>query len=258
MTQNIHPLSKLINSVNMRPLDEAFAGRSRSTSFTDSTPTPQPPQAQYFMADESTMEASLSRSAARSTRSRDSMKRSNYGVESLENTISSLNQDSDDQDSLTSRARKNWKKGLAKDMKKDDEDVILESRPSSSSSSSMAPSQEMSPSESRVNLHHDNTQPMTPFSLQSPVLASIASTSRRNSESDFLTDELGSQAIVSGAEEDNEVPSEQLDSSASQLVMPSIKMPSRRPFTDRGKNMGRLKIMIAGDSGMYNVLMLQM
>jgi hypothetical protein len=28
-------------------------------------------------------------------------------------------------------------------------------------------------------------------------------------------------------------------------------MPSRRPFTERGKNMGRLKVLIAGDSGMY-------
>jgi hypothetical protein len=37
--------------------------------------------------------------------------------------------------------------------------------------------------------------------------------------------------------------------SAPQLVMPSIKMPSRRPFTDEGKRMGRLKVLIAGDSG---------
>ncbi|KAK4143645.1 uncharacterized protein C8A04DRAFT_28637 [Dichotomopilus funicola] len=37
--------------------------------------------------------------------------------------------------------------------------------------------------------------------------------------------------------------------SAPQLVMPSIKMPSRRPFTDDGKRMGRLKLLIAGDSG---------
>lgn len=37
--------------------------------------------------------------------------------------------------------------------------------------------------------------------------------------------------------------------SAPQLVMPSIKMPSRRPFTDDGKRMGRLKVLIAGDSG---------
>ena len=37
--------------------------------------------------------------------------------------------------------------------------------------------------------------------------------------------------------------------SAPQLVMPSIKMPSRRPFTTEGKSMGRLKVLVAGDSG---------
>lgn len=37
--------------------------------------------------------------------------------------------------------------------------------------------------------------------------------------------------------------------SVPQLIMPSIKMPSRRPFTEEGKAMGRLKVMIAGDTG---------
>ncbi|KAH8200241.1 hypothetical protein TruAng_005577 [Truncatella angustata] len=37
--------------------------------------------------------------------------------------------------------------------------------------------------------------------------------------------------------------------SAPQLVMPSIKMPSRRPFTELGKSLGRLKLLIAGKSG---------
>ena len=37
--------------------------------------------------------------------------------------------------------------------------------------------------------------------------------------------------------------------SAPQLVMPSIKMPSRRPFTEVGKSMGRLKVLVAGDTG---------
>jgi len=37
--------------------------------------------------------------------------------------------------------------------------------------------------------------------------------------------------------------------SAPQLIMPSIKMPSRRPFTDEGKRLGRVKVLIAGDSG---------
>ncbi|KLU83495.1 hypothetical protein MAPG_02555 [Magnaporthiopsis poae ATCC 64411] len=36
---------------------------------------------------------------------------------------------------------------------------------------------------------------------------------------------------------------------APQLVMPSIKMPSRRPFSPEGKAIGRLKVLIAGESG---------
>ncbi|KAF3937206.1 Septin-4 [Dactylella cylindrospora] len=44
---------------------------------------------------------------------------------------------------------------------------------------------------------------------------------------------------------------ESLDSStlSTQFIMPTIKMPSRRPFTTRGKDVGRLKILVAGDSG---------
>ncbi|KAF8471794.1 Septin-domain-containing protein [Kalaharituber pfeilii] len=34
-----------------------------------------------------------------------------------------------------------------------------------------------------------------------------------------------------------------------QFIMPTIKIPSRRPFTKRGKSIGKLKILVAGDSG---------
>ncbi|EFW98894.1 heat shock protein [Grosmannia clavigera kw1407] len=38
--------------------------------------------------------------------------------------------------------------------------------------------------------------------------------------------------------------------SAPQLIMPSIQMPSRRPFTATGRQLGRLKVLIAGDTGL--------
>lgn len=38
-------------------------------------------------------------------------------------------------------------------------------------------------------------------------------------------------------------------SGAPELVMPSLAMPDRRPFTERGKNMGRLKICVASRKG---------
>jgi hypothetical protein len=76
--------------------------------------------------------------------------------------------------------------------------------------------------------------------------------SRRSSDAGSYMDDLASQAIVSSGEEDRDIGPEMMDSgSAPQLVMPSIKMPSRRPFTERGKNMGRMKILIAGDSGRF-------
>jgi hypothetical protein len=64
-----------------------------------------------------------------------------------------------------------------------------------------------------------------------------------------------SQAITSGGEEEDEeeaVAGSMADArgSALELVMPSLSMPSRRPFTERGKQMGRLKIAVAGANGM--------
>lgn len=66
---------------------------------------------------------------------------------------------------------------------------------------------------------------------------------------DESMDEVSSQAVVSSGDDENEPSSEILDSSP-QLIMPSIRMPSRRPFTEKGKGIGLLKILIAGDSGM--------
>ncbi len=77
---------------------------------------------------------------------------------------------------------------------------------------------------------------------------STSTPSFRPSDDEFM-DEVISQAIDSSGDDDNDPPSEIQDSSP-QLIMPSIKMPSRRPFTEKGKTIGLLKILIAGDSGM--------
>ncbi|KAF9875655.1 heat shock protein [Colletotrichum karsti] len=37
---------------------------------------------------------------------------------------------------------------------------------------------------------------------------------------------------------------------AEQFIMPTINVPSRRPFTDVGKSLGRLKLLVAGKSGL--------
>jgi hypothetical protein len=99
------------------------------------------------------------------------------------------------------------------------------------------------------------THSLTSFSQASQDLGlsspsspkSISNRSSRPSDEESM-DEGGSQAIAS-SEDEAEV-SPELGDSAPQLIMPSIKMPSRRPFTTRGKDIGRLKILIAGDTSM--------
>ncbi|CZT02009.1 probable cell division control protein CDC12 [Rhynchosporium agropyri] len=241
----------------MRPLpgDDAYAGRSRSTSF-DNDPTPlasrsQVPQMSYFIADEKTVEYSRSQSAQSPRKQKDVSNSSSYGVESLENTISSLTQESDDTDEKLRNARLKWKKNLAKRMSRRSEEDL--SQPTSPSMGSFDDaSGDVSPSLQHVSSQATISRPFTPLSYGSPAPPSLLSgpDSRRNSDAGSLMDEVASQAIVSSGDEDKDMGVEMQDSgSAPQLVMPSIKMPSRRPFTERGKNMGRLKVLIAGDSG---------
>lgn len=77
---------------------------------------------------------------------------------------------------------------------------------------------------------------------------SYSSKSGQQDDSDSVADEAASQAIVSDEEDEGDMPAA-IQDSAPQLIMPSIKMPSRRPFTERGKAMGRLKVLVAGVCG---------
>jgi hypothetical protein len=228
----------------MRPLPGDDIGRSRTTSFTDNDTTPmatrgQQPQMTYFLTDEKSIGESQPSTIFHPKHHEP--KHNAYGVESLETTISSLSLDSDDQDSILRKARKNWKKNFTQKQVEDD----------LADSSSNDISRNVSPSHERRSSQATISRPFTPLSLGSPAPPSLMSSpdSRRNSDAGSLDDNT-SQAIISSGEEDKDMGSELIDSgSAPQLVMPSIKMPSRRPFTERGKNMGRLKVLIAGDSG---------
>lgn len=100
------------------------------------------------------------------------------------------------------------------------------------------------------------SQSFTSLSSQAPLSSmpsspkSFSNRSSRPSDEDSM-DEGGSQAIASSEDGDVEPHSQSaMQDSAPQLIMPSIKMPSRRPFTERGKGLGRLKLLVAGDSGM--------
>ena len=99
-----------------------------------------------------------------------------------------------------------------------------------------------------------DSTPLTPLLLPSQHTSapsspkSTSTRSLRKSDEESISDDTGSQAIASSGEDDVEAPSTLIDS-APQLIMPSIKMPSRRPFTQRGKGIGRFKILIAGNQG---------
>ncbi|KAG0647011.1 Septin-2B [Hyphodiscus hymeniophilus] len=237
----------------MRPLpgDDAFQGRSRSSSDNE-TPLAirtQPQQMTYFFTDENSIGDSQAHPSLVQPKQKDTSKDSTYGVESLETTISSLAQeDSDDQEEKAQTARRNWKKHLRQSRLSDD-DLASSISPSSKSSNE---SRNASPCHQRRPSHTAISRPFTPLSFGSPAPRSIISSpdSRRNSDAGSLMDDTNSQAIIWSGDEDKEMGSGLLDSgSAPQLVMPSIKMPSRRPFTEKGKNMGRLKVLVAGDSG---------
>lgn len=104
--------------------------------------------------------------------------------------------------------------------------------------------------------------PATPLSTDAPVTlptSAIASTSRsasmvslKLSDEETALEDSASQAIASSGDEEEDGAAVQPfgPEAFPQLVMPSIQMPTRRPFTTRGKSMGKLKVMVAGRSGM--------
>jgi septin family protein len=102
-------------------------------------------------------------------------------------------------------------------------------------------------------------QPLTPLKLSPNPDSGMPTTPRSESVQSFqLSDEessvvweTSSQAVHSSSGDDDDKVSE-LDlgqGRETQLVMPSISMPARRPFTARGRTMGRLKVMVVGPSG---------
>lgn len=101
------------------------------------------------------------------------------------------------------------------------------------------------------------SRPLTPLNPDEPSSLpsspkSISNQSLRPLDDISITDEISSQHLMSGDEEERSRASPRLGpGGASQLIMPSIKMPSRRPFTERGKSMGRFKVLLAGAPGEF-------
>jgi hypothetical protein len=201
------------------------------------------------------MEQSLARSAGTDTGS--TQRDSNYGVQSLEDTL----EDAFGGDSKAEAAESS----CAPEHIAEPEPKATSERPRShSNSSEKASSKHSEPSLSPPRRRHrrkmskDTTSnPLTPFNIgaRSPMpdsaLAStprsVSVTSLKLSDEESVLGESVSQAVASDAEEDDGT--QQGQSSFPQLVMPSIQMPERRPFTAKGKAMGKLKVLIAGEAG---------
>ncbi|KAK3178741.1 hypothetical protein OEA41_000878 [Lepraria neglecta] len=183
---------------------------------------------------------------------------STYGVQSLQSTIyeaPSLYKDKkeegsqeDDGDSQSGRRRSTLKPKPKLQTRDFSRESVEQSHIATADSSPSHPGQDgpspPSMSHSLASLSLDSQAPLS--SLPSSP-KSTSNRSFRPSDEESM-DDGGSQAIASSEDDDAE-PQSEVQDSAPQLIMPSIKMPSRRPFTERGKSMGRLKVLIAGDSG---------
>lgn len=102
----------------------------------------------------------------------------------------------------------------------------------------------------------DISQPLTPL-LQSgspapgfwssaitgtPKSGSLGSLRLSDGESHHYDEEDEDEEDIQG----RDFKRDSVDSVEPELVMPSLAMPDRRPFTERGRNMGRLRICVAG------------
>lgn len=235
----------------MRPACDALVGRSRKDPeatnpahpMTNSTPT------SFFMATEDMLRRPNREPVAEGSES-------TFGVESLQETTCNVaNVDENEKNDSDSHEDRKWEgrrrstlKPVVRDRDSSPESLerALQDRAKDASvtHSSIRPTSAPSASESLTSL--SQVSQLQGLSLPSSP-KSTSTRSFRPSDEESM-DEVASQAIVS-SEEEEEYSVSELQDSAPQLIMPSIRMPSRRPFTEKGKGTGRLKILIAGDSG---------
>ncbi|KAF9635684.1 Cell division protein GTP binding protein [Lasiodiplodia theobromae] len=237
-----HPSSRLLRKSSngadhvSNPAPQAATGPTGPTSF--------------FLCSEDEMQHTMQAS---------STKESTYGVQSLDDALGAAFGDkgtSDQADKSSSpkpRCRadqaKKWSKEVAQVQKELQDAMSGTTRP-------RAPARKLSAS---TLSSHPPPPPLTPvqFELSSGPASDLPSTPKsvslksfRLSDEESQADEAASQAIVTSDEEDDGlVEKEEVENTVPQLVMPSIQMPKRRPFTEKGKNMGRLKVLIAGEAG---------
>lgn len=245
----------------MRPLPggdalpSSIKPRSRKSSVDHAVPVASNVPTSFFMKSEQELEQSLASSSStqRQTRQRDS----HFGVQSLADTLEAAF----GPETITAG------KQVGSHSSKHHGKIATRTGSHSSSASSVKPSDAFKTSPARKLKRklssHASCTPATPHLADAPSpipMSGMSSTpsavslqSLKLSDDDSIVDESGSQAVMSSGEEEGADATTQQGSSGSfpQLVMPSIQMPSRRPFTIKGKAMGKLKVMVAGESGMF-------
>jgi hypothetical protein len=87
----------------------------------------------------------------------------------------------------------------------------------------------------------------------SPTI-STPSSPQHNLSSSAISDD--SELDISSHHEEEPSPTDSISSSFPQLVMPRVNMPRRKAFTEKGRTMGKLKVMVVGDSGIYTSSMI--
>ncbi|KAL9088050.1 MAG: hypothetical protein Q9165_006391 [Trypethelium subeluteriae] len=236
---------------------------SRKQSVTG-TPPPKPPSGApttfFLKREEDLNNASSVEDVQAAEASSATVRDSSYGVQSLEDAIGSAflengEGEKDGHKSTVLGKRKSPKNPVHPKIIAAAQRIISPESPRASSSLASSPSQNSGRRSSQISI----SQPLTPFRL-SPTPGSGAPSSPKTgslkslklSDDESAADDAESQAVESGNEDEhdhNEENSLFQPAKAPQLVMPSIKMPTRRPFTDRGKQIGKLKILVAGPAG---------
>lgn len=195
----------------------------------------------------------------------------NYGVESLDETLEAAfasttpESSSSPSNTVSGKKRKIGNPVHPKIAAAAQRIISSEERSSSRTSSIMSPTQRpLTPSPTRRHIRSESLTSLGrsftslhaggTSNPRSPSVKSV----RLSDEEGSIIDDTASQALHSSSDDDDVFADETLLDSAPQtvplssvpqLIMPSISMPARRPFTERGKRMPRLRVMVAGPSG---------
>jgi hypothetical protein len=255
-SSQVHQYLPIYSSMRPLPGGDALSSaksRSRKSSLVDPLAVSSHVPTTFFMKSEEEMEQSLASSKHPEPPRR--QHENTFGVQSLEDTLeAAFGHESRAEGTKVDRVTRHVSQGR--------ETVGRLSSRSPRSSRKESESRTSSPTmlsrrKPLSNANNTMPSPITPFNpdLRSPMPSAISSTSRsislqslKLSDEESSLDGVASQAIASSEEEEETM--FEASSSFPQLVMPSIQMPARRPFTAKGKAMGKLKLLVAGEVGM--------